>query len=171
MKLIVIMAMTVDGKIGVSDDHFPDWTGRADKLLFKEITLKAGVLIMGYKTFKIIGKPLPDRKNIIMTRNPARHSIWDNLVFSSKSPKEILADLKRDGFKEAILAGGAEVNTLFAKDGLISDIIITYVPKIFGQGVSLFSEPVRMELKLNESRCLDDGAIYTHYQVLSSDMK
>ena len=126
MRLIVIMAMTVDGKIGVSDDHFPDWTGRADKLLFKKITMKAGVLIMGYNTFQIIGKPLPGRKNIVMTRNLTRRSHWDNLVFSSKSPKEILDDLKKDNYKEVILAGGAKVNTLFAKAGLINDIIVTF---------------------------------------------
>jgi len=171
MRLIVIMAMTVDGKIGVNDDHFPDWTGSADKLLFKEITMKVGALIMGYKTFEIIGKPLPDRKNIVMTRNPTRRSHWDNLIFSSKSPKKILDDLKRDGFNEVILAGGAKVNTLFAKASLINDIIITYVPKIFGQGISLFSEPLSMDLKLKEFRSLEDGAIYAHYQVLPLDMK
>lgn len=170
MRLIVIMAMTVDGKIGVSDDHFPDWTGRADKLLFKKITMKAGVLIMGYNTFQIIGKPLPGRKNIVMTRNLTRRSHWDNLVFSSKSPKEILDDLKKDNYKEVILAGGAKVNTLFAKAGLINDIIVTYVPKIFGKGLSLFSEPLSMDLKLKEFKSLDDGTIYAHYQVLSLDM-
>jgi dihydrofolate reductase len=171
MRLVVMMAMTVDGKIGVSADHFPDWTGSADKLLFKEITMKAGALIMGYKTFKIIGKPLPGRKNIVMTRNPTRHSHWDNLFFSSEPPEEILDNLKKEGFMEVVLAGGAKVNTLFAKAGLINDIIVTYVPKIFGQGLSLFSEPLSMDLKLNEFKVLDGGRIFAHYQVFSSNLK
>ena len=167
MRLTLIMAMTVDGIIGVSDDHFPNWTSKADKRLFKEITMKAGVLIMGYKTFETIGKPLPGRKNIVMTRNMARRSRWDNLIFSSRPPKDILDNLDADGFCEAILAGGAKVNTLFAKAGLINEILVTYAPKIFGQGISLFSEPVCMDLKLKKIETLEDGSIYAHYQVIS----
>jgi dihydrofolate reductase len=167
MRLILIMAMTVDGIIGVSDDHFPNWTSKSDKRLFKEVTMKAGVLIMGYKTFATIGKPLPGRKNVVMTRNPARRSRWDNLIFSSRPPKDILDHLEEDGFCEAVLAGGAKVNTLFAKAGLIDDIIVTYSPKIFGQGISLFSEPISMDLKLKKIKTLEDGSIYACYQVVS----
>ena len=77
MKVILIMAMTVDGKIGKSHDHFPDWTGTEDKRLFAKISRQAGVVIMGSKTFDTIGKPLPQRKNVILTRNRARRSAWE----------------------------------------------------------------------------------------------
>ena len=167
MRLIVIMAMTVDGKIGISDDHFPDWTGKADKRLFKETTMKAGAVIMGSKTFDTIGKPLPGRKNIVMTRTPQHRFQRENLIFTSKTPKEILEELALDGFYEVILAGGATINTLFAASGLINDIIVTYAPKIFGQGLSLFSGAVSMDLKLKDLKLLEDGAICAHYKVLS----
>lgn len=62
MKVTLLMAMTLDGKIGKSHDHFPDWTGKADKTLFVRLTKKAGVIIMGSKTFDTIGRPLPNRK-------------------------------------------------------------------------------------------------------------
>ncbi|MGD9211023.1 MAG: dihydrofolate reductase family protein [Desulfobacteraceae bacterium] len=170
MKLTVIMAMTVDGKIGINDNHFPDWTGKADKRLFKEITMRAGVIIMGSKTFDVIGRPLPGRKNIVMTRNPQRRSQWENLIFTSKSPKELLEDLEQEGFREAILAGGAKINTLFANNGLINDLIVTYAPKTFGHGLSLFSNAVFMNLKLNDLKLLEDGAIFAHYKVIDIDI-
>lgn len=167
MKLIAIMALTVDGKIGISDNHFPSWTGKADKRMFKQFTTKAGAIIMGSKTFDTIGKPLRGRKNIVMTRNPLRCSSWDNLIFSSKSPQEILDDLEADGFREVVLAGGATINTLFADAGLIDEIIVTYAPKIFGRGLSFFSGPITMDLKLKELKFLEDGVIYAHYLVVS----
>ena len=74
MKLILVMALTVDGKIGKDDAHFPDWTGSEDKKMFKAVTRRAGVVIMGSKTYDTIGKPLPGRKNVILTRNPHRLS-------------------------------------------------------------------------------------------------
>ncbi len=167
MKLIAIMALTADGKIGVHDSHFPDWTGKEDKQLFKRLTMRSGVIIMGAKTFETIGKPLPGRKNIVLTRNPARQSCWENLIYTSQAPGELLYDLKKEGFKEVVLAGGAKVNTLFAKAGLIDEFVITYAPKIFGQGISLFSEPVSMDLRLKDLKEMENGVIYTHYEVLS----
>lgn len=171
MKLTAVMALTVDGKIGINDAHFPDWTGKSDKRMFKDITMKAGAVIMGSKTFDTIGKPLANRKNIVMTRNPLRLSHWDNLIFSSKSPKAILDDLKMEGFSEAVLAGGATINLLFAKAGLIDELIVTYAPKIFGQGLSLFSEAVAIDLDLKEVKSLDGGVIYARYLILSKNEK
>lgn len=167
MKVIAVMAMTVDGKIAINEKHFPDWTGKADKQLFKQRSMKAGALIMGSKTFDTIGKPLPNRKNIVMTRNPLRRSSWENLVFCSNPPQEILEKLDADGFQEVILAGGASVNTLFAKAGLIDELILTYAPKIFGRGVSLFSEPVRIDLNLKELKLIEKEIIFAHYEVQS----
>lgn len=170
MRLIAMMAMTVDGKIGVSDDHFPDWTGKADKRLFREITMESGAIIMGSKTFDTIGKPLPGRKNIVMTRNPQRRSNYENLKFTSQAPKKILEALRMEGFKQVILAGGAKINTLFAASGLMDEIIVTYTPKIFGEGLSLFSESISMDLKLKNMKLLEDGAIWAHYEILTTDM-
>ena len=65
MTVTLLMALTLDGKIAKDPDHYPDWTGKEDKKLFAEISKKAGVVIMGSKTFDTFGKPLPNRKNVI----------------------------------------------------------------------------------------------------------
>lgn len=150
MKLILLMAITLDGKTGKDSEHFVDWTEREDKKFFVQITKKAGVIIMGSKTFDTIGGPLPERKNIILTRNRQRKSQWDNLVFTDKTPSDLLKWLEREGFSEAVLAGGPTVNTLFARERLIDEIIVTISPLVFGYGTSLFSEEIAMELKLKD---------------------
>ncbi|MBF0259476.1 MAG: dihydrofolate reductase [Desulfamplus sp.] len=78
MKVILIMAMTLDGKIARHPMEPVDWTGKADKKKFVKITKKAGAVIMGSTTFDTIGKILPDRKNIVMTRDPTRLAMHSN---------------------------------------------------------------------------------------------
>jgi dihydrofolate reductase len=166
MKVTVLMAITLDGKIGKSPDHFPDWTGKADKKLFVELSKNAGAVIMGSKTYDTIGKPLPDRKNIILTRDKTRKSQWENLIFTDESPRKILDRLEKEGFSEVILAGGALVNSIFAEENLIDEVIVTVAPKIFGFGISLFTEEVSMELELEEVKQLDRNVICLKYKVL-----
>ena len=150
MKVTLVMALTIDGKIGKSPDHFPDWTGAEDKKIFADITKKAGAMIMGSKTFDTIGIPLPSRKNIVLTRDKTRKSKWKNLVYTDKNPKEILDRLYKEGFSHVILAGGALVNSLFAEENLIDEVIVTISPKIFGYGLSLFTEEISLDLELVE---------------------
>ncbi len=169
MKVTMVMALTVDGKIGRHSNHFSDWTGKEDKKLFKQLSQKAGVVIMGSKTFDTIGHPLPDRKNIVMTRNPKRVSTWNNLIFTSRPPDEILRELDDQGFSQAVLAGGGRVNYLFARQHLIDEIYVTFAPKLFGTGLSMFSDPVDMDLSLLSCQRLGKGMILAVYQVLGKD--
>lgn len=148
MKVTLMMAMTVDGKIGKHPGHFPDWTGSEDKKLFAALSRKAGVVIMGSRTFDTIGSPLPDRLNVVMTRDTRRRSRWNNLRFVHAAPGQLLDDLDAEGYTHAVLAGGALINTLFADAGLIDEIVITVCPLIFGQGIGLFADGTALALDL-----------------------
>jgi dihydrofolate reductase len=165
MKLTLMMAMTADGFIAKSSGHFPDWTGKADKQLFVSVTKRAGAVIMGSKTFDTIGAPLHKRLNVIVSRNKNRISRWNNLIYTHQDPEEILNDLTERGFSEAILAGGATINSLFAAKNLIDEILVTVCPRIFGQGLSLFSTPIDMKLDLLEHSLLEDHTMLMRYSV------
>lgn len=167
MKVILLMAVTLDGKIGKNPDHFPDWTGKEDKKLFVDLSKRAGAVIMGSKTFDTIGKPLPKRKNIILSRDKTRVSKWENLIFTNEPPKEILKNLEKQGFSEVILAGGALVNSIFAEEKLIDEIIVTISPKIFGYGLSLFTQEISMELELKQVQRLGQNLVCLTYSVVS----
>lgn len=67
MKISLIVAMASNGIIG-RDGQMP-WHLSADLKHFKKITLGSPI-IMGRKTFESIGRPLPGRRNIIISRNP-----------------------------------------------------------------------------------------------------
>jgi len=159
------MALTADGKIGKDAAHYPDWSGSADKKRFKEMSLNAGVVIMGSATYKTIGKPLPNRKNIVLTRQPNKIERRENLIFTNQEPFEILEGLAAEGFHQVALIGGAQINALFAKKGLIDEMILTYCPLVFGSGLSVFSEAVSLDLELLSLKHLEDHVFCAHYRV------
>lgn len=66
MKKSLIVAMASNRVIGL-DNQMP-WHLSADLKKFKKITMGSPIL-MGRKTFESIGKPLPGRINIILSRN------------------------------------------------------------------------------------------------------
>jgi len=146
MKIILMMAMTADGKIAKTSDHFPDWTSREDKKFFAETTKKHGVVIMGEKTFQTFPKPLSDRLNVVFTleKNPLE---IENVKWVSGEPEKVLAELEQKGYESAILGGGAYLNTQFLKKKLIDEIWLTIEPKIFGDGLGIFSGPAHNPAK------------------------
>ena len=68
MKISLIVAVSENGVIGRAGDI--PWTVPADMRHFKEKTLGKPV-IMGRKTWDSLGRPLPKRTNIVITRNEA----------------------------------------------------------------------------------------------------
>ena len=167
MKIILLMAITLDGKIAKHTTHPATWTSKADKKIFIEATKKAGVIIMGKTTYQTIGKPLPGRLNIVMDFKVDESKNISNLLeYSSLQPRELLAQLGKRGFKQVIIGGGSTINGLFLSQGLIDEIWLTIEPKIFGQGLSLFKGvEVDLDLELIKIKHLDKNIIHLRYRV------
>ncbi len=161
MKITLLMALSLDGKIGLNDGHFPDWTAKGDKRLFAKLTKQAGVLVRGRKTYDTIGKPLPERHTMVMTRNKNLISDHSDLTYTGDTPAQIVADLA-DKYDEIIIAGGAQINTIWQQSGLITDIIVTINPVILGGGIGLFAEGISANFKLQKVET-DDQLVILHY--------
>ncbi|MEJ2640781.1 MAG: dihydrofolate reductase family protein [Desulfosarcinaceae bacterium] len=164
-KLILVMALTLDGRSGLSTDHFPDWTGSADKRMFKALSQEAGVVIMGSRTYDTIGKPLPGRRIVVMTRNPERVSDHPNLRYTNQSAAEVLQMLAAQGYSEAVLAGGATINDLFIAADLVDELVITFAPLTFGQGLGLYNLAKTLRFSLMDHRVLDAHTLMARYRV------
>lgn len=162
------MAITADGKIAKSATHFANWTSGADKKMFVEKTKSAGVIIMGLTTYQTIGRPLPGRLNVVLTPEPEKEtSIPGSLEYTSQNPKELLEDLEKRNFFEAIIGGGATINGLFLKENLVDEIWLTVEPKIFGEGLNLFrGVEADLNLELLETVQLDKNVIQLKYKII-----
>lgn len=103
----IIVAMSKNGVIG-KDNKIP-WHLSEDLKRFKQITM-GHPIVMGRKTYLSIGKPLPGRKNIVITRNPdfSVHGVHD--VHIVHSLDEAIKGHKLD--EEIFVIGGAEIYKL-----------------------------------------------------------
>ena len=65
--IILVVAVAENGVIG-RDNRLP-WRIKSDLKFFRSVTMNKPV-VMGRKTYASIGKPLPGRTNIVITRQP-----------------------------------------------------------------------------------------------------
>jgi len=105
--LAVIVAAAQNGVIG-RNNALP-WHLAEDLRYFKRITMGKPV-VMGRKTFESIGRPLPGRTNIVITRNPAYRAREIKVVSSLDEALSLAAHIARiEGAEEVVVIGGAEI--------------------------------------------------------------
>ncbi|MBI4133147.1 dihydrofolate reductase [Candidatus Uhrbacteria bacterium] len=177
MKVMLLMAQTVDGKIARARDELIDWTSKEDKKFFVAETKRVGVVVMGSRTFMTFGRPLPGRHIIVMTRQePAPALVREEtekegvvpgtVEFTNDPPQKIIERLSAHGREEVIVAGGPTTNNLFLEAGLIDEIKLSIEPKLFGSGLSVFEgSTLNQELELLSVTNLTPHVIVVHYKI------
>ena len=107
MNLAVICAMSENRIIGRSNEL--PWHLPGDLKFFKQTTLGSPI-IMGRKTWESIGRPLPGRSNIVVSRNNQltieQVQTADSLTGAIKLAREIAVP---DNVSEVFVIGGAEL--------------------------------------------------------------
>ena len=92
VKIEIVVALDEAGGIGKGNAlpwHLPE-----DLKLFKRITT-GGTMLMGRKTFESIGRPLPNRRNLVLTRDEAFGTVGVEVVHSLKEAMGLLPDEER----------------------------------------------------------------------------
>jgi len=105
MKISIIVAMAENRAIGKDNQLL--WHISADLKRFKKITM-GHPIIMGRKTFESIGKVLPGRQNIIITRKEEYQVDGGSVCHNPEAALKCCADAE-----EAFIIGGAEIYRLF----------------------------------------------------------
>ncbi|WP_144461083.1 dihydrofolate reductase [Siminovitchia fortis] len=101
-----LWAQDENGLIG-NNNELP-WRLPADLKYFKKTTM-GHPIVMGRKTYESIGRPLPERTNIILTRDE-EYRAEGCLVFHSK--EKLLEWIEENG-SEVFITGGSEIFKLF----------------------------------------------------------
>lgn len=107
IPLVLIAAVARNGVIG-ADGGLP-WRLSSDLKRFKALTW-GKPLILGRKTFESIGRPLPGRETIVVTREPAfapsgvfvAHGLEESLALAAGRARAM-------GANQIVVAGGAEI--------------------------------------------------------------
>ncbi|MBM3432765.1 MAG: dihydrofolate reductase [Bacteroidetes bacterium] len=107
MCISLVVATARNGVIG-SKGKMP-WHLPADLKHFKNVTWGLPI-IMGRKTFESLGKPLPGRQNIVITRQPNFKPQGVDVV---ESPEHALVVARSAESKEVCVIGGGEIYQVF----------------------------------------------------------
>lgn len=134
MILSIISAIGKNNEIGKRNALL--WDLPADMKHFRETT-KGHTVIMGQKTFESIGRPLPNRRNIIITLDKNFNSEGIEIVHSPEELDELLKKSeKRD--EEVFIIGGGQIYKLFINKA--DRLYITHVDVEFTDADTFFPE-------------------------------
>jgi dihydrofolate reductase len=149
MSIAAIVAVAQNLAIG-KNGELP-WHYKSDLRFFKQATTGNAVL-MGWKTWQSIGKPLPNRLNIILSR---RHEIKHQpSVLLMRSREEVLTLAKYLNC-DLFIAGGAAVFEFFKDD--IEKWFVTEIPETIADADVFLPPGVLYSFHLAETRTLEEN--------------
>lgn len=139
------------------EDKLP-WRLPADVAFFKKVTMR-GDLVTGRKTYETIpNRPLPGRRNIVLTRQK-NYEAPGAIVVNSK--EEVL-ELERTGDEDLYIIGGADLFKMFEAD--VDELYRTVIHHSF-EGDTYFDENFdynQFELVKTEEGIVDEKNRYPH---------
>jgi dihydrofolate reductase len=127
-SLSLIAALDANNGIGKDNDLM--WNLPADMQFFKETT-KGHVVIMGRKNYDSIPakfRPLPGRSNVVLSRQ-ANFEAPGCTVYDSLAT--CLQNLKLQEGQKAFIIGGAQIYQLALESGLVKEIFLTHIEKVY----------------------------------------
>lgn len=171
MKTILYMAISANGFIAKPDGD-STWTSDEGLAGFYTHSKDAGNVIFGKNTYDDLKErdmfPFPDVLNVVFS-TAAMENPWggDKVLFTDKTPQEVLDLLEEKKFRTAFLAGGGQINASFLEQGLVDEIYLDVEPVFLGKGIPVIA-PVELEcdLKLIETKKLNENTIQLHYEVV-----
>lgn len=128
MQVSLIVAMDSNRGIGKNNDLM--WHLPADMNFFKETT-KGQIVVMGRKNYDSIPekyRPLPNRLNVILTRNKD-FKAENCLVFNSLN--DCLDHFKDEKERKVFIIGGGEIYKMALESNFLDEMYITYVNGVF----------------------------------------
>lgn len=135
IETIIVAAIGANGVIG-SGNKLP-WRVKSDLQYFKAVTMGKPV-VMGRKTFLSIGKALPGRTNIVVTRGTSFSAPGVVTAASVEEAMEIArADAQRRGADAVAIIGGSDI---FAQTIGMADRLVLTRMHLSPEGESRFPD-------------------------------
>ena len=172
-KTSVFVGVSLDGFIARKNgdlDWLPDNGQGGEDYGYQQFFASVDALVMGRKSFEKVLTfaewPYGRKKVIVLsTRTPAvPPELSDRVTTMNASPREVVETLTAQGARHLYIDGGNTIQR-FLRAALISEITITTVPVLIGEGIPLFGQlDYDIKLKHLETRQFEDGLVQSRYQ-------
>jgi dihydrofolate reductase len=172
-NVVLYIAMSLDGYIAKPDGDISFLSlveKEGEDYGYDDFLKSVDTVIIGRKTYDHViemGYDYPDRdKEVYIITRSERPDIG-TIKYYTGSLKELVTSLKvRDG-RNIYCDGGAEIVNELLKDQLIDEFIISVIPVLLGDGVSLFKNlRPESQLKFIKSKQYESGLVQLHYERL-----
>ena len=173
----VHMVASLDGYIAKAD-HSVEWMLTSDHYVSgKELTDEdvqdflshIDCYVMGSKTYETalaLGWPYGDKPVYVLTSRklPIER---DTVVLSNASLRELFEETLMLKFERIWIVGGAALTKSALKEGIIDEIVISFLPVLLGSGLHFFDEVgVEQKLHLKEHVAYNNGMVEMTYEIL-----
>lgn len=156
MAIIGIVAIAQNFAVG-KDGKLP-WHYPADLKFFKQTTIGHAV-VMGFNTWQSIGKLLPQRLNVVLSRAASLESQPNLLLLRSKP--EVLSLANYLGC-DLFIVGGAQTYGNFAD--VIEKWIVTEIPETIEAADAFLPRDFLCEFEAKETKELENGLMVKIYE-------
>ncbi|HWQ20691.1 MAG TPA: dihydrofolate reductase family protein [Methanotrichaceae archaeon] len=176
-EIVLYIASSLDGFIARKDGDV-SWLNpyqtEGQDYGYSEFLSSIDIIVMGSRTFEQIPSFGPwtygDIKTYVLTRRDLKIPDGAFVVLHSGRLDELLMRIREESQKGIWLVGGASVAQSFLRHKAIDEIIISFIPILLGQGISLFGDTgAESGLVIHESRLYQNGIVQLHYGVEYSE--
>jgi len=179
MDVSVFIATSLDGFIATLDGGV-DWLTESgtpednEEFGYTQFMSTVDVMVMGRKTLDIVLSfgvdwPYEGTRVIVLSRTMQEvpEELAGKIELYNGSITALANRLRSEGSKRVYVDGGTTIQS-FLRDGLVTDITVTRVPVILGEGIPLFG-PVKAPITLKHIQTADIGSSFvaSKYHIIS----
>lgn len=172
----VFVGISVDGFMARPDGRFDFLPEEPEEHGFEAFMATVDALVMGRNTFEVVLPfatwPYGKTRVVVLSSRPLdlsaatdRGAVVERM---SGTPEEIVGALGARGARHLYVDGGETIQR-FMRAGLIDRLVITRVPVLIGEGISLFGAvPSDVRLRHVQTSSFPSGLVQSEYTVVRS---
>lgn len=172
-EVILFIAVSLDGFIARKDGDISwlqKYEGKKEDYGYSEFMKTVGASIMGSKTYeKCLSFPnWPDNNKpiFVVTNRKLKNAKRANVAFYTGSLNGLVEKIKSHNKGNVWLVGGAKLSQSFFKEGLVDRIILSTIPIVIGNGISLFGQANNtIDFELASVKKYESGIIQAEYKI------
>lgn len=172
-KISIYIATSIDGFIARKDGSL-DWLdcvgGSEEDYGFKNFISGVDAVILGRKTYEVAvtayGTPnWPySGKCLIILSNTLKEVVPEARLYSGDLAT-LATQLQAEGIRHIWVDGGVTVSQ-FLRLKLVDDIILSVIPTLLGEGISLFDIQKELSCRLISAQSYSSGLVQLHYELV-----
>src|SRR5207253_10929577 len=136
---------------------------------YEEFFASIDTIVVGRNTFELVRgfSEWPYKgKRVVVLSSRAIDTNGLDVEWMSGAPEEIAKRLEAAGAKHVYVDGGITIQR-FLSAGLITDLTVTHVPVLIGEGIPLFGQiPHDIQLRHLSTRAFASGLVQSIYEVV-----